>query len=45
MPLAVDTFVMSAFQSNCYVVRSERGAPEAAVIDPGDDPKIGRAHV
>jgi glyoxylase-like metal-dependent hydrolase (beta-lactamase superfamily II) len=38
MPLAVDTFVMSAFQSNCYVVRSERGAPEAAVIDPGDDP-------
>lgn len=38
MPLAVDTFVMSAFQSNCHVVRSERGAPEAAVIDPGDDP-------
>jgi hydroxyacylglutathione hydrolase len=38
MPLAVDTFVMSAFQSNCYVVRSECGAPEAAVIDPGDDP-------
>jgi glyoxylase-like metal-dependent hydrolase (beta-lactamase superfamily II) len=38
MPLVVDTFVMSAFQSNCYVVRSERGAPEAAVIDPGDDP-------
>jgi glyoxylase-like metal-dependent hydrolase (beta-lactamase superfamily II) len=38
MPLAVDTFVMSAFQSNCYVVRSERGAPEAAVVDPGDDP-------
>jgi glyoxylase-like metal-dependent hydrolase (beta-lactamase superfamily II) len=38
MPPVVDTFVMSAFQSNCYVVRSERGAPEAAVIDPGDDP-------
>jgi len=38
MPLAVDTFVMSAFQSNCYVVRVERGAPEAAVVDPGDDP-------
>jgi glyoxylase-like metal-dependent hydrolase (beta-lactamase superfamily II) len=38
MPLAVDTFVMSAFQSNCYVLRSERGAPEAAVVDPGDDP-------
>jgi glyoxylase-like metal-dependent hydrolase (beta-lactamase superfamily II) len=29
---------MGSFQSNCYVVRSERGAPEAAVVDPGDDP-------
>lgn len=38
MPLVVDSFVMGPFQSNCYVVRSERGAPEAAVIDPGDDP-------
>ncbi|HEY2326730.1 MAG TPA: MBL fold metallo-hydrolase [Gaiellaceae bacterium] len=38
MPLAVDTFVMGPYASNCYVVRSERGAAEAAVIDPGDDP-------
>jgi hydroxyacylglutathione hydrolase len=38
MPLAVDSFVMGPFGSNCYVVRTERGAPEAAVIDPGDDP-------
>ena len=38
MPLVVDTFVLGPFKSNCYVVRSERGAPEAAVIDPGDDP-------
>ena len=38
MPLAVDSFVMGPFQSNCYVVRSERGAAQAAVIDPGDDP-------
>ncbi|HEX4527005.1 MAG TPA: MBL fold metallo-hydrolase [Gaiellaceae bacterium] len=38
MPLAVDSFVMGPFQSNCYVVRSERGAPEAAVVDPGADP-------
>jgi glyoxylase-like metal-dependent hydrolase (beta-lactamase superfamily II) len=38
MPLAVDSFVMGPFQSNCYVVRAERGAPEAAVVDPGDDP-------
>ncbi|MFL5929105.1 MAG: MBL fold metallo-hydrolase [Gaiellaceae bacterium] len=38
MPLAVDSFVMGPFQSNCYVVRTERGAPEAAIIDPGGDP-------
>jgi glyoxylase-like metal-dependent hydrolase (beta-lactamase superfamily II) len=38
MPLAVDSFVMGPFGSNCYVVRAERGATEAAVIDPGDDP-------
>ncbi len=38
MPVVVDTFVMGPFQSNCYVVRSELGAAEAAVIDPGDDP-------
>ena len=38
MPLVVDSFLMGAFQSNCYVVRSERGAAEAAVVDPGDDP-------
>src|SRR3954454_14252378 len=38
MPLVVDSFVMGPFQSNCYVVRSERGAAEAAVVDPGDDP-------
>jgi hydroxyacylglutathione hydrolase len=38
MPLAVDSFVMGPFESNCYVVRSERGAEEAAVVDPGDDP-------
>jgi len=38
MPLVVETFVMGPYQSNCYVVRGERGAQEAAVIDPGDDP-------
>lgn len=38
MPLVVDSFVMSSFQSNCYVIRSERGAAEAAIVDPGDDP-------
>lgn len=38
MPLAVDSFVMGPFRSNCYVLRRERGAAEAAVVDPGDDP-------
>jgi glyoxylase-like metal-dependent hydrolase (beta-lactamase superfamily II) len=38
MPLVVDSYVMGPFQSNCYVVRSERGAQEAAVVDPGDEP-------
>ena len=38
MSLAVDSYVMGPFQSNCYVVRSERGALEAAIVDPGDDP-------
>jgi glyoxylase-like metal-dependent hydrolase (beta-lactamase superfamily II) len=38
MPPVVDSFVMGPFQSNCYVVRSERGAADAVVIDPGDDP-------
>jgi glyoxylase-like metal-dependent hydrolase (beta-lactamase superfamily II) len=38
VPLAVDSYVMGPFQSNCYVVRAERGAAEAAIVDPGDDP-------
>jgi hydroxyacylglutathione hydrolase len=42
MSLAVDSFVLGPFRSNCYVVRAERGAAEAAVIDPGDDPSALR---
>jgi hydroxyacylglutathione hydrolase len=38
MPLAIDRFVMSAYQSNCYLVRAGPGASEAVVIDPGGDP-------
>ena len=38
MPLAVDRFTLGPFQSNCYVIRSDRGAAEAVVVDPGDDP-------
>ncbi|MGH2935165.1 MAG: MBL fold metallo-hydrolase [Gaiellaceae bacterium] len=37
MPLVVDTYPLGPFQANCYVVRSERGAREAAVVDPGAD--------
>jgi glyoxylase-like metal-dependent hydrolase (beta-lactamase superfamily II) len=36
--LVVDPYALGPLQTNCYVVRSERGAPEAAVIDPGGDP-------
>src|SRR4051794_41931499 len=38
MPLVVDRFVLGTFQSNCYAIRSERGATDAVVVDPGDDP-------
>jgi glyoxylase-like metal-dependent hydrolase (beta-lactamase superfamily II) len=32
--LAVDQFELGPIRTNCYVARSERGAAEAAVIDP-----------
>ncbi len=38
MSIVVDTFVMGPYRSNCYVLRGERGASEAVVVDPGDDP-------
>jgi hydroxyacylglutathione hydrolase len=38
MPLAVDVFTLSEFQSNCYVVRADDAATEAVVVDPGGDP-------
>src|ERR687884_1318518 len=37
MALAVDSFVLGPAQENCYVVRAGRDAPEAVVVDPGDD--------
>lgn len=37
MSLAVDTYALGPLQTNCYVVRSERGAPEAVVVDPGGE--------
>src|ERR687888_862714 len=36
MGVAVHTHVLGAAQENCYVVRAERGASEAVVVDPGD---------
>jgi hydroxyacylglutathione hydrolase len=37
MPLAVDRYELGPIGTNCYVVRTERGARELVVIDPGDD--------
>jgi hydroxyacylglutathione hydrolase len=37
MPLVVETYPLGSFQANCYVIRAERGAAEAAVVDPGAD--------
>jgi glyoxylase-like metal-dependent hydrolase (beta-lactamase superfamily II) len=37
MPLVVDRYTLGPVQTNCYVVRAERGAAEAVVIDPGAD--------
>ena len=37
MTLVVDRFELGPLQTNCYVVRRERGAARAIVIDPGGD--------
>jgi glyoxylase-like metal-dependent hydrolase (beta-lactamase superfamily II) len=37
MPLAVDRYELGPIGTNCYLVRAERGAPEAVVVDPGGD--------
>jgi hydroxyacylglutathione hydrolase len=37
MSLVVDRYEMGPVATNCYVVRADRGAPEAVVIDPGGD--------
>ena len=36
MAVVVDRYVLGAAQENCYVVRAERGAADAVVVDPGD---------
>jgi hydroxyacylglutathione hydrolase len=35
MALDVDTYTLGPTQTNCYVVRAERTAAEAVVVDPG----------
>jgi hydroxyacylglutathione hydrolase len=37
MSLAVDRYQLGPIGTNGYIVRAERGAAEAAVVDPGDD--------
>jgi glyoxylase-like metal-dependent hydrolase (beta-lactamase superfamily II) len=37
MPLAVDTYQLGPIGTNCHVVRTDRGAAEAVVVDPGWD--------
>ena len=37
MPLAIDRYELGPIGTNCYVVRTERGAPETVVFDPGAD--------
>jgi hydroxyacylglutathione hydrolase len=37
MPPVVDRYVLGPVETNCYVVRTDRAADEAVVIDPGDD--------
>jgi hydroxyacylglutathione hydrolase len=37
MSLVVDRYELGPIGTNCYVVRAERGAAEAAVVDPSGD--------
>jgi hydroxyacylglutathione hydrolase len=37
MSLVVDRYELGPAGTNCYVVRTERGAREAVVVDPGGD--------
>jgi hydroxyacylglutathione hydrolase len=37
MALAVDTYQLGPVGTNCYVVRIDRAATEAVVVDPGGD--------
>jgi hydroxyacylglutathione hydrolase len=45
MPLVVEQLSLGPLETNCYVVRAERGAPEAVVIDPSGEPATIRLRV
>src|SRR5574338_7580 len=34
MPAAIDQLPLGPLETNCYLVRAERGSPEAVVVDP-----------
>jgi hydroxyacylglutathione hydrolase len=38
--LAVDRYELGTFRTNCYVVRADANAPEAAVVDPGSEASL-----
>jgi glyoxylase-like metal-dependent hydrolase (beta-lactamase superfamily II) len=38
VPLAVEQLTLGPIQTNCYIVRADRGTGEAIVIDPSGDP-------
>jgi hydroxyacylglutathione hydrolase len=37
VPLAVDRYELGPLGTNCFVVRADRGASDAVVVDPGGD--------
>src|SRR5918912_3956642 len=37
MSLVVECYELGPVQTNCYIVRTDRGVAEAVVVDPGDD--------
>jgi hydroxyacylglutathione hydrolase len=43
--VVVDQYPLGPLQTNCYVVRTDRAAPEAAVVDPGGDATDLRLHL
>ena len=49
--LDVRSFTVGPVQENCYIVSDPQVEPDAdgrrpaVIVDPGDEPEIGRAHV